>query len=71
VKNAKQCAGLLFTGAEFLADFLCKLCSNQQVKPPRALGILVEGNLRSNFGIQSLEHFCLRIWRNFVLKSAK
>jgi hypothetical protein len=29
VENAKQYAGLLFTGAEFLPDFPCKLCSNQ------------------------------------------
>jgi hypothetical protein len=39
-------------------------------KNPRAFGIFVEGNLLSNFGIQSLEHFCLKIWRKFILKRA-
>jgi hypothetical protein len=63
VKNAKQGAGLLFTGAEILANFHCNLCSNQWVKPPRAFGIFVEGNLLSNFGIQSLDHFYFKNWR--------
>jgi hypothetical protein len=69
VKNAKQCAGLLFTGAEILADLLCNLCSTVS-NNPRAFGIFVECKLLSNFGIQSLEHFCLKFWRKFILKRA-
>jgi hypothetical protein len=68
VKNAKQGAGLLFTGTEILAIFHCNLCSNRRVKPYRAFGILVEGDLLSNFGIQSLEHFYFKNWRKIGSK---
>jgi hypothetical protein len=40
VENAKQYAGLLFTGAEFLPDFPCKLCSNQWVKTLEPLALV-------------------------------
>jgi hypothetical protein len=70
VKNANQGVELLFTSTEILADFLSNLYSNPWAKPPRAFGNLVEGDLLSNFGIQSLEHFCLRNWRKFILKRA-
>jgi hypothetical protein len=40
-------------------------------KNPGAFGIIVEGNLLGNFGIQSLEHFCLKYWRKLIFKWAK
>jgi hypothetical protein len=63
VKNAKTGIGALFLGAENLVNLHCRSCSNQWVKPPRAFGIFVEGNLLSNFGIQSLDHFVFENWR--------
>jgi hypothetical protein len=39
-------------------------------KPYRAFGIIEEGNLLNNFGIQSLEHFCLQIVRKLILNQA-
>jgi hypothetical protein len=59
VKNAKTDIESLFTSVEFSVKFLCNLCSIYWSNHPRAFGILVEGNLLDNFGIQSLEHFCL------------
>jgi hypothetical protein len=70
VKNANQGVELLFTRAETLADFVCNLCSNPRAKPHRAFGNPVEGDLLRNFGIQSLEYFCLKNWRKFILKRA-
>jgi hypothetical protein len=40
-------------------------------KNPGAFGINEEGNLLDNFGIQSLEHFCLKSLRKLILKWAK
>jgi hypothetical protein len=40
-------------------------------KNPGAFGIIVEGNLLDNFGIQSLGHFGLKYWRKLTLKWAK
>jgi hypothetical protein len=37
-------------------------------KNPRAFGIIEEGNLLDNFGIQSLEYFFLRKLRMLILK---
>jgi hypothetical protein len=68
VKNANQGVGSLFTGAEFLVNLHCCSCSNQWVKPYRAFGIIEEGNLLENFGIQSLEHFYLKNLRKLNLK---
>jgi hypothetical protein len=71
VKNANQGAGSLFTGAEFSVKFLCNLCSVCWSNHPRAFGILVEGNLLDNIGLQSLEHFCLEFWRKINCNKAK
>jgi hypothetical protein len=38
---------------------------------PGAFGISVEGNFLDNFGIRSLEHFCLKYLRKLILKWAK
>jgi hypothetical protein len=70
VKISNQGAGSLFTGAEFLAILHCRSYSNQWVKPYRAFGIIEEGNLLDNFGIQSLAHFCLKNVRKLILKQA-
>jgi hypothetical protein len=37
-------------------------------KNPGAFGIIEEGNLLDNFGIQSLEYFCLKNLRKLSLK---
>jgi hypothetical protein len=71
VKNAKQGTGLLFTATKILANFHCNLCSNRRVRPCRAFGILVEGDLLSNFGIQSLEYFYFKNWRKIGSKLVK
>jgi hypothetical protein len=43
----------------FCVTFL-QFVSKPVSKNPRAFGIIVEGNLLDNFGIQSLEHFYLK-----------
>jgi hypothetical protein len=70
VKTASQHVDPLFMGVEFSAKFLCNLCSIYWSNHPRAFVGMVEGKLLSNFHIQSLVHFCLEFWRNFVLKVA-
>jgi hypothetical protein len=71
VKNPFELTRLLFTGAEKMAGLACRSCSIPWINHPRAFGIIVEGNLLDNFGIQSLEHFCLNFWRKLDWKSAK
>jgi hypothetical protein len=71
VKNAKTGTGALFLGTEFLVTLHGRSCLNQQEKPPRPFGIFEEGNLLENFGIQSLEHFCLNFLKKIYLKEAR
>jgi hypothetical protein len=71
VKNPKTGAGALFLGAEFLVTLHGSSCLNQQEKPPRPFGIFEEGNLLDNFGIQSLEHFCLIFLKKIYLKEGR
>jgi hypothetical protein len=71
VKNPFEFTRLLFTGAEKMTKLACHSCSIPWITHPIAIGIFVEGNLIDNFGIQSLEHFCLNFWRKLDLKRAK
>jgi hypothetical protein len=54
-----------------MARLACRSCSIPWINHPRAFGIFVEGNLLDNFGMQSLEYFCLNFWRKLDLKRAK
>jgi hypothetical protein len=71
VKNAKQCAGSLFTGAEIFVKFPCELWTICWSNHPRAFVSLVEGELLSNFRIQRLMHFGFENWRKVESKMVK
>jgi hypothetical protein len=71
VKNAFECVLLLFIGAEFLANLVCRSCSIPWIKPLSAFANVVEGNLLNNFGIQGSGHFSLNFWGKRNLRRAK
>jgi hypothetical protein len=71
VKNANQCVGLLFTGAEFSGKFPSNLCSICWSNHPRAFVGLVGGKMLSKFCIQMFMHFCCKKWRKMVVNRAK
>jgi hypothetical protein len=71
VKNAKQCAASLFTGAEIFGKFPCKLCTIYWSNHPRAFVGLVQGELLSNFHIQQSMHFGFENWRKVESKRDK
>jgi hypothetical protein len=67
---ANQSAGLLFIGAEILADLACRSCSISCTKPLTAFAIFVEGSLIFNFAVDCKLHFSLKIQRKTNLKTA-
>jgi hypothetical protein len=70
VEMANQGAGLLFIGAEILANLACRSCSIHWIKPLPAFAIVVEESLIFNFAIDCKVHFSLKIQRKSNLKTA-
>jgi hypothetical protein len=67
---ANQGAGLLFIGAENLANLARRSCSIPCTKPLTAFAIVVEGSLIFNFAVDCKMHFSLKIQRKTNLKTA-
>jgi hypothetical protein len=70
VEMANQGAGLLFIGAEILANLACCSRSILWIKTLLAFANVEEGSLIFNFAIYFKVHFSLEIQRNFNLKTA-
>jgi hypothetical protein len=66
---ANQGAGLIFIGAEILANWVCCSCSIPWIKPLPAFAIVEEGSLIFNFAIDCKVHFSLKIQRKSNLKT--
>jgi hypothetical protein len=67
---ANQGTGLLFTGAEILANLACCSCSILWTTPLPAFANVEEGFLIFNFAIDCKVHFSLKIQRKSNLKTA-
>jgi hypothetical protein len=70
VEMANQGAGLLFIGAENLANLACRSCSIPCIKPLPTFVKVVEGCVIFNFALDHKVHFSLKIQRKIILKTA-
>jgi hypothetical protein len=66
---ANQGTGLLFIGAEILANLACCSCSIPWIKPLQAIAIVEEGSLIFNIAIDCKVQFSLKIQRKSNLKT--
>jgi hypothetical protein len=69
VKNAFECALLLFTGAEKTAKLACSSCSIPWVKPLSAFAIMEEGYLIYIFAVQWKAWFSFKLQIKSRLKT--
>jgi hypothetical protein len=70
VEMANQGAGLLFIGAENLANLACRSCSIPCIKPLPTFVKVVEGCVIFNFDLDHKVHFSLKIQKKSNLKTA-